>query len=148
MGAKWQRIAIAIPTKYKPAARLAIAQDMIDRIVERTRKENVDKNGRSFPAYSDAYVKSKAFRAAGKSRSDVNITLSKETLDSLQLLSHRSGEVRIGFENGTDANAKADGNIRGTYGRPQPIPGKARDFLGLTKAEIKEILNDYEDENA
>jgi hypothetical protein len=46
----------------------------------------------------------------------------------------------IGFENGTDENARADGNIRGTYGKPTPDSSKARDFLGISKEDLRRYI--------
>lgn len=63
-------------------------------------------------------------------------------LAAIDLLSHRNGKLNIGFENGTEENAKADGNIRGTFGNPRSV-AKGRNFLGLTRGEINAILEKY-----
>jgi hypothetical protein len=61
-------------------------------------------------------------------------------LAALDVLDKTSRSVTIGFEPGSDENAKADGNIRGTYGKPTPDPKKARDFLGITETELSKIV--------
>jgi hypothetical protein len=147
MPTKWQKIKIQIPKGYKPAEREAIAQDVIDFIVERTRKGK-DKNNKAFtPGYSKAYANSAEGRVAGKREGATpNLWLSGEMLTDLgDYLKHKNGEITIGFENGTESNAKADGNIRGTYGKPTPIKrGKyKRDFLGITERDLKKIIDTY-----
>lgn len=143
MSTKWQRVRIELPENLSADERRALAEIVIEKIRERS-SDGIDKNGRSFPGYSQAYKKSLDFKIGGKSGS-VNLELSGDMLGSIQLLAHERGSILIGFENGTDENAKADGNIRGTYGNSKPIPGKKRDFLGLPKSEIKKILADFKD---
>lgn len=143
MATKWQRVAIEIPRQYGPAEREAIAQEIVEFIRNRT-AQNRDKNNRQFAAYSESYVGSFPFKVAGKSRGDVNLVLSGDMMSAMDALSHKPGRVVIGFQNGTVENAKADGNIRGTYGTPRPIPGKARDFLGISKRDLKEeVLSQF-----
>lgn len=104
----------------------------------------MDKNGKGFPSYSKSYIKSKDFKIAGKSASRVNLTLSDEMLNAITLLSHSNGEIKIGFEKGDDRNNDvAEGNIKGTYGKKIPNPDKKRDFLGIRKSELDDILSKY-----
>lgn len=140
----WQRIKIPIRKKFKPSERTVIGQEIVDYIVNRS-KEGRDKKEKSFPGYSKSYVNSKNFSIAGKSKSNVNLTLSSEMLNSLKLLSHSKGEVVIGFDKSdSKLNGKAEGNILGTYGRKTPILGKKRDFLGITADKKKEIQDKYD----
>lgn len=142
MAAKQQKIAISIPVEYTEREKIAIAQDIIDFIVKQTKKGK-DKNNENFPRYSDEYVKSLDFNNAGKSRGKVNLQLSGDMLAALKVLDIKSSKVIIGYEAGTEENAKAEGNILGTYGQKKPT-GKARDFLGITtKALTDEILRRY-----
>ena len=145
----WMRTKIVIPKEYGPAEREAIAVDIIDTIVDRTQNKNkgVRKRGKGyelydFPEYGKKYIKSKDFKIAGKSE-EVDLTLSGDMMADIQLLSHKSGELLIGFENGSESNSKAEGNIRGTYGQPKPIKKKKRNFLGITKDEKREVLDKY-----
>lgn len=131
MATKWQRINIPVNEKFKPAQREQIAQEVIDFIIKRTTIGN-DKKNKPFVRYEKDYEKKKG-------QKNVDLVLSFDMLSSLHLLSHKKGNVRIGFTNGTKQNGKADGNIRGTYGQSAPIPGKARDFLGIYKKDVKQL---------
>jgi len=142
MAAKWQRKKINIPDDFGPADRELIAADIIEHIRLRTESGRNKKN-RPFPKYSKEYIESLDFKIAGKKPGKVDLTLTGDMLIALDLISHKKGELLIGYENGTIENAKADGNIRGTYGNPSPIPGKARDFLGITKKKLGEIVRSY-----
>lgn len=140
----WQRVKIPIRKKFKPEERRLIAQDIIDYIVNRTQK-GLDKNENPFPGYSKEYTKSLNFKIAGKSKGNVNLTLTEEMLNSIKLLSHKRGQLLIGFDKSdSDLNGKAEGNIRGTYGQKTPIPGKKRDFLGIKQDKKKSIQDRYD----
>lgn len=117
-----------------------MADLIIERIVERTNQgKNV--NGKAFPKYSKEYMDSLDFKNAGKSESGtVNLQLSGDMLAAIKLLSNSKTSLVIGFEKGSEENAKADGNIRGTYGSDKPNPKKARPFLGISKDELSEIV--------
>ena len=128
---------IKIPTKLTPSERVALADLVVDKIVDRTQIKQVDKKGRSFARYTDEYADIK-----NTSKGDVDLTLSGAMLDALTLLSHESGSILIGYEKGTKQNAKADGNIRGTYGKARPNPRKARDFLGISRSDLSELIKE------
>jgi len=87
-------------------------------------------------------MKSAEFAAGGKSK-NVDLTLSGDMLSALRLLNQSPGEITIGYESGSTDNAKADGNIRGTYGKPKANPSKARDFLGISKQELEIIKENF-----
>lgn len=139
MATKWQKTKIKIPMAYSPAEREAIAQEVLDFIRERVQGKNLDKRNRPLPSYSKSYVNSLAFKIAGKSKNDVNMTQSGDTLAAMQLLDHKPGEIVIGWERGSKENAIADGNIRGTYGNSRSV-GPKRDFLGLAQKDLAKIL--------
>jgi hypothetical protein len=122
---------------------------MVDRIVERTRDLNKDKNNKNFPAYSDRkgvvnYKDSLIFQIYGKS-SDVDLTLTGAMLESLNADSG-SGRLII-IDVSEDQKGKAEGNIKGSYGKSRSNSKLARDFLGLPEKEInklfKESMQDY-----
>lgn len=142
MATEWQRFEVELPDGYTRNEREAIAQEIIDFIVDRTQKKNVDWKGNALPPYSEAYKKSLDFKNAGKSASDVNFTQSGDTLAMLELLENKPGKIVIGWERGSLANAIADGNIRGTYGHSKPI-GPKRDILGILDKDLKRILNQF-----
>lgn len=114
-------------------------------MVQRT-QDGKDKYGEPFKPYSKEYIKSLDFKNAGKTR-HVDLTLSGDMLAALHLLSHRSGNLNIGFENGTEENAKAEGNILGSYGR-SPNPSKARDFLGIQPEKLAELIDYVQSNNS
>lgn len=136
MATKWQRTRLEVPKSLTPREREMVAFEVIEFITERS-KLGKDQNGKNFPRYTKEYAKAK-----GTSRSNVDLTLRDEMLRAIDLLNHKSGSILIGFENGTKENAKADGNIRGTYGKPSPIPGKARPFLGISQRQLTRIIRE------
>ena len=127
----WQKVRIDIPDRFGPADREMIAAEIIEFIVERTRFEGRNKNNRPFTRYSKEYAKAK-----GVSRSDVDLTVSGEMLDELDIISHRKGSILIGYENGTESNDKA------TWAKASDN-GPVRDFLGITKKAVREIVRDF-----
>lgn len=112
----------------------------MERIVERT-DQGKDKAGNAWRGeaakYSEAYKKSLDFKNAGKG--PVNLQLSGDMLAAIKVLKSTSNWIEVGFEKGSDENAKADGNIRGTYGSDTPNPKKARDFLGMEGKELDRL---------
>lgn len=140
MTAKHQKVSLKVPKSLNPDERLELADLVIEHIYERTTKDNTDKNGNSFPKYSKKYTNSLDFKNAGKTKGNIDLQLSGDMLAAMKLLTHKNGEITIGFERGTEENAKADGNIRGTYGQASPIPGKKRDFLGIEQSKLRELI--------
>jgi hypothetical protein len=142
----WQRVKIDIPKDFGPDERERLAFDILEHIRKRTSNgQGLNSNGtrlRQFPKYSESYSESLDFKIAGKSTSDVNLKLSGDMLDAMDLLNHRSGQITIGFENGSDENARAEGNILGSYGGA-PNKAKARNFLGVTAKELEIIVKQY-----
>lgn len=137
----WMKTKIKIPKHLKPNEREALALEILEKIIDRTQKGK-DKDGDKFPSYSKSYKNSLNFKIGGKS-SKVDLSLSGDMLADMQLLNHKSGELIIGYENGSESNAKAEGNIRGTYGQKTPQKSKARDFLGIEDKDLARILADY-----
>lgn len=140
MATLWQRTRIDIPDGYGRPDRLSIAQDVIDFIVERSQR-GLDKDNNKFPGYTAEYRSSFEYQVAGKG--GVDLTLTGEMLNSMELISHGKGFITIGFQAGSEVNAKADGNIRGTYGTSTPNSAKARDFLGIKQSDLANILSRY-----
>lgn len=145
MPAKWQRINLDVPDDFTPSQRKKVADLVIDHIITRSQKGK-DKDGYKFPEYSDEYIHSQDFKIAGKSASRVDLTLSGDMLASIELLKDKKGTITIGFEKGSEENARADGNIRGTYGSSKSNPDKARDFLGIEDKAFKKIIREVGEE--
>lgn len=138
MATKWQKIKIDLSGHgLNEDQRHEVADLVIERIVNRT-DQGIDKDGKRFPAYSKSYKESLDFKIAGKG--PVNLQLSGDMLAAIEALEVTSRSATIGFEKGSEENAKADGNIRGTYGNSIPIKGKARDFLGISEKDLLKII--------
>jgi hypothetical protein len=143
----WQRLKLEIPEEYTPSEREDFGVLVADYIRERTAKGVGVRDGSTykFPGYSPSYVKSLDFKIAGKSKGQVNLELSGDMLAELDVLRTKPGEVVVGFEKGTEANDKAEGNILGSYGG-DPNPKRARNFLGLTARELEALVRKFERE--
>ena len=137
-----QKFKVKISKKYNPKERVAIGVEIIDYILERTKKGK-DKNNDNFTGYSEGYKDSFKYKLSGKSGKP-NLSLSGEMLNALTVLGTKSGEVTVGIpkDDGFN-NDKAEGNIKGTYGNKKPIKGKQRDFMGITKEDLKDITDLY-----
>ena len=140
--AEQQKFTINVDDRYSDSELQAIGQDVIDHIVERTRSRNLDKNNETLGRYSDSYADSLEFQIAGKSKGSVDLTLTGEMLDSLQILRTRRGVIEIGYPAGSSLNDKVEGNRLGSYGK-SPNRAKARDFLGIHESNLNSILADY-----
>jgi hypothetical protein len=138
----WQRVRIPIPKGIGPDDRQEIGEEIVARIVERAKsRKGVEALGdgvfksKTFPKYSKKYAEWK-----GVGRESVDLTLSGDMLDALDVISHTSGSILIGMpKDDRELNGKAEGNRTGSYGGA-PNPSKARDFMGLPKAELADIL--------
>lgn len=108
---------------------------LVDRIVNRTRDENLDKNNKPFPAYSSSYKKSLVFSIYGKSN-DVDLTLTGAMLASLDY-EYTKQLIIIGVS--PDEEGKAEGHIDGSYGG-KPNSKRRRDFLGVKESEVKNLM--------
>lgn len=134
----WQRTRIELPDDLGPALREAIGREIVERMISNAnsgvgvRKTASGVRKKQFPGYTKDYAKFKG-------QENVDLVLSGDMLADLDVISHKKGSILVGFENGTESNAKAEGNITGSYGK-SPNLRKARDFLGLTKSEINEIV--------
>jgi hypothetical protein len=126
---------------------VALGKEIVEFIRQRTESGiGVKETGRgfknaSFPPYSKIYKQSLDYKIAGKS-GNVNLTLSGDMLIALDVLSHKKGSVVIGYEKGSEENDRAEGNILGSYGG-SPNPRRARNFLGISDADLATILEKY-----
>lgn len=148
----------SLPEKYSSDVAEAIAQDIVDFI--RRRSENgigirpgkygvvASGNEKEFASYSKGYMESLDFKIAGKNKK-VDLTLSGDMLASVEYDKIRqkrgSTEILIGvFDD--DVVDRAEGNILGTYGDldRKNKNALARNFLGITEADLEKILRKYE----
>lgn len=140
MANEWTRVKIKLPKTIKPRERVAIAEVLLTHIVTRT-LNGEDKNNKKFKNYTEKYADLK-----GVDVSDVDLTLDGEMLEALELVSHKSGEITIGYKDPSEELAgKVEGNRSGFYGNSKKK--KARDFLGITQSDLSLLLGAYEDAN-
>ena len=130
----WQRTRIDVDPDLSPDEREALADEVIDFIIKRSKKGKGIHT--KFPKYSKEYAKKKG-------QTNVDLTLSDEMLQEIELLSSKKGSILIGYRNGTEVNAKAEGNQTGSYGR-SPNASKARPFLGLSGKDMDLIAKKFE----
>lgn len=133
----WMRTKVKIDTSLKPKERLQLSEAIINYIQNRT-QDGLDKNLEKFERYSASYA---AYKGVGVN--DVDLVFAGDMLSDLKVLSHKSGELTIGFEKGSQSNAKAEGNIKGTYGNSSPVT-KGRDFLGISQEEVDALMNNLD----
>jgi hypothetical protein len=102
-----------------------------------------DRNNKKFKKYTKDYAE---FKGVGVN--DVDLTFDGEMLSELELVSHKSGEITIGYKDPSDELAgKVEGNRSGSYGQPSPNASKARDFLGIKQSEIDILIDSYQEDS-
>jgi len=119
-----------------PKLRDAIAQSIIDKIVNRTTKDNTGWDGREFKGYSKSYKKSDNFGIFGKSANKVNLTLTGDMLGNMDVSESNTDAIEIKIDR-SDA-PKAFNHITG-----DTLP--KRDFFGLSKSEMREIRSTFKE---
>lgn len=136
-------VEIKLPSRYDSEDAEIIAEEILNFIVERTKK-GVGSDGKKFPEYSSEYINSFDFKAAGKSKGKVDLTLSGEMLDSIEIIEAKKGKIVYGYSSDNEMQGRAEGNLLGTYGRDAPNPSKARNFLALSGKELSLILSEVD----
>jgi hypothetical protein len=140
MATNWTQVKIKLPKTIKPKERVALAEVLLTHIVTRT-LNGEDKNNKKFKNYTEKYADIK-----GVDVSDVDLTLDGEMLEALELVSHKSGEITIGYKDPSDELAgKVEGNRSGLYGNS--TKKKARDFLGITQDDLNLIIDAYQEDD-
>ena len=124
---------ITVPNDLSSGERQLVARKVIERIQDRT-DAGRDVNNVKFPSYSDEYADSLEFKIAGKSKGNVNLQQSGDTIHSIELLDHGSGFISIGFEGGSEENDK------GTWLEASDN-GVSRKFLGINDDDLRTIVN-------
>lgn len=121
------------PLISQEAFKSAFGKKVIEKIQERT-LQGIDRDGKPFAKYSDAYRNSLVFKIYHKT-SQVNMKLSGEMLASMAVTGtdYRT-YVTIEFVDNHNKN-KAHGNITGRLGKTT-----VRDFFGLPKEVELELL--------
>lgn len=117
-----------------PDIGLSFGQGVIDRIIDRT-KSGKDIDGKAFKGYSEDYVNSLEFKAFGKSKSDVNMTLEGNMLLDLDILDFSGNKIRVGLRDNTEILKGFNHNTGDTVPK--------REFFGLTNSEIEELRSEF-----
>ena len=145
--AKQQKAVIKVPKDLTPSERRELAQEVIEFIQKRTSNGTGFRpsTGRNYSLSSKPYTKEYAEKK-GVSRSNVDLMLSTEMLESIKFLNERSGSITIGYEEGDKINGKVEGNQIGSYGR-SPNPKKARPFLGISNKDLEVLMDALDDGN-
>ncbi len=107
----------------------AFGQAVIDKILDRT-AEGKDVNGRAFKKYSKDYAESLAFKAAGKSEGDVNMSQHGDMLGLLDITEEKGSKIKVGWDDDLQ-NAKAFYHNKDAK--------TTRKFFGINKGELAEI---------
>ena len=123
---------IYLSKKYNSQQRELIGKGIVERIIKRT-QSGIDKNGKAFPRYNKEYAKEKG-------STHVDLTLTEDMLTELDIVSHKAGEITVGYEMSNPEAPKASGNNTGKYGNQTPILSKARPFIGVTEKEKTLII--------
>jgi hypothetical protein len=138
---------INVSKRYTEDERLAIAYEVLEYIRDRSAKGLGPDRQKWNGKYSPGYTKSLDFRIAGKSKGKINQTLSGDMLTELELVDHDDGKIVVGYSSSNDQQGKAEGNIIGSYGKSTGSRTLARDFIKLSKDEIKNILSKFPIDN-
>jgi len=119
-----------------------IGQKVVDKILDNTLNSR-DKDGKPFKSYQPSYTESTRFKIYKGSNKTVNLKLTGNMHADLAVVNQTSTTVTVGFTDFEEAQ-KAKGHITGANYLPR------RDFFGLKKEELKEIMLDtiaeYQDE--
>lgn len=129
-----QKVTIRVPSDIDALGRAVLGDMLIDFIQDRTARGK-DISGDNFARYSASYKDSDDFDVAGKSNV-VNLELTGDTMASIELLSHETGSVTLGFESGSDENDKASWLAADDNGR-------SRAFLGINASDFQIVLRNY-----
>ena len=113
-----------------------------ERIIEKIRERTLDGkgiNGKNLKKpYSESYSKTPEFKAFGKSKSNVNMTLSGDMLGLMQIIEAEDGKIKIGWDD-PEQTAKAYNHNAG-----DTLP--KRPFFGLNNTETKELVRELRPE--
>lgn len=114
-----------------------IGQEIIDTIIERT-KDNKSIDGSRLKKYSKEYIDSAEFEQYGKSPGDVNMELTGDMMNAIDITRSSPREIVIGFNDDTEAAKAANHNFGVTLPK--------RKFFGVNNRELEEIKSKFEDD--
>lgn len=112
-----------------------IALNTIDYIIQRT-ESGLNVRGNSFKEYPESYKKSESFEAFSKSSGDVNLTLEGNMLNSINTIEASGNYFKVGFTDELNTLKAYNHNTGDTV--------RKREFFGINKKEMNEILSEYQ----
>ena len=135
---------LGIDFRGKDNLKQLLGQAIVDRIVERSQEGNgvnlkpngSGRNVKLKSPYSKAYADSLDFKAAGKKRDKVNMTLTGDMLGLLDIKKVQGNSITIGWDD-AEQNGKAHRHMTGD-GVPK------RPFFGVSNKELKDIAKDLD----
>ena len=145
---KETKLTLNIPKDFDASMRSDLAEKVMEFIRDRTKK-GYNVNGSDWPGKSGQYTEAYAKRKGVSEGGPVDLSLSHDMLDGMRYFKGQSptGQITIGYKDGTKLERKAEGNILGTYGQPEPIRGKARPFLDILRRDLQGLIDEVRDEN-
>lgn len=118
---------------------LKIGQKIIDYMEERVADGMGFNRSKLKSPYSSSYADSLVFKAAGKSKNQVNMRLSGDMMASIDILETDGAKIKIGIDDDSQA-PKAYNHQTG-----DTLP--KREFFGVSNSELKNyIINEFKDE--
>lgn len=121
-----------LPSSFKERVGQAIIDDMVNRVL----KEEKSIHGRGMKAYDEDYINSDEFKAYGKSKNSVNMSLTGAMMNLLDIKEIDGDTVVIGW-NEQEQNAKAHGHMTGGNNLPK------REFFGANQKALEEIKTQF-----
>jgi hypothetical protein len=128
---------IFVDSRFSPSQRREIGEAAVRYIRERTSKgigvggvPFSETSDRKSKRYSERYIDSPEYKTAGKSPAPINLALTKDMLDSIEVVDvSLPGRVTIGFKEAGFESDKAWFNEEKGY-----------NFLGVSDAEVSKLL--------
>jgi hypothetical protein len=121
-------------------AKARFAQIVIDKILDRT-EANKDINNSDFKDYKESYINSTEFELYGKSKGDVNMTLTGDMLNDLDIIESKGNTIKIGFTK--DINQKKAANHNQAIGKGI----RKRQFFGVKKTDLIDEIETLKEES-
>jgi len=144
---KETQLTLSVPDDFSSEERAAVAERVMDFIRDRS-KMGYNVHGRDWAGKAGEYTEEYAKRKGTSPGGPVDLALSHDMLDAMRYFPSLSGpgEITVGYRKGSRIERQAEGNILGTYGQKNPIPGKARPFLDILKKDLQSIIDEVRDE--
>lgn len=129
-----------------PRLRNKIGRRIVEKQKERTLNNKKYQPGGGRPGglekpYSEKYVNSKAFKDAGKSANDVNMTLKGKMLKSWGIVKKTTNTITQGFSN---VRKNVENKKAFNHNTGDTVP--QRPFFGVTNSELKQIKKEFKPE--